>query len=283
MFQKAVKSKSKLRLAVFGISGGGKTMTSLRVAKGMGGKIAFIDTEHGSASKYADRFEFDVVELEKPFTVDKYIEAIKAAEDQGYDILIIDSLSHAWQQLLEEVEKLANAKYKGNSFRAWGEGTPTQKRFIEALLSFKGHMIATMRSNTEYSVEEGGKGVKRIGTKAEQGKNIEFEFDMLMELTEEHLCHVIKDRTGKFQDAIIDKPDEKFGEQLIAWLNDGDEKPKPRGNKTKVIEYFKTAKSEKDIISAEKNLEKYSWTDSETKEIMTVIENRISQLKEKSA
>jgi len=226
IFKKATKSKSKLRLAIFGISGSGKTYTALEIAKGMGGKIAVLDTEHGSASKYADRFEFDVAEMEKPFSIEKYIKFIKNAEQVGYNILIIDSLSHAWQELLEMIDKLSETKYKGNNWRAWSEGTPIQRNFIDTLLSYNGHILATMRSKTEYAVtnDNGKTNIKRIGTAAEQGKNIEYEFDMLIEMTEEHHCRVLKDRTGKFQDKIITKPDKSFGEQLIAWLNEGVEK-----------------------------------------------------------
>jgi hypothetical protein len=196
-----------------------------------------LDTEHGSASKYADRFDFDVAEMPKPYTIAKYTQFIKNAEQAGYTILIIDSLSHAWQELLEMIDRLTETKYKGNNWRAWSEGTPIQREFIDTLLSFNGHILATMRSKTEYAVtNDGGKtNIKRVGTAAEQGKNIEYEFDMLIEMTEEHHCRVIKDRTGKFQDTIITKPDKAFGEKLIAWLNEGADKP----NKPSFIEELK--------------------------------------------
>lgn len=222
-FSKATKQKSKLRAAVFGIAGSGKTFSALSIASGMGGKIAAIDTEHGSMSKYSDRFSFDVLELTKPFSIEKYVQAIRDAEKNGYDVLIIDSLSHAWQELVAEVEKLAETKYHGNTFRAWGEGTPRQREFIDALLSFRGHVIATMRSKTEYVMTEtnGKKEIKRAGLSAEQGKNIEYEFDVLLEMSEEHTCRVLKDRSGKFQDRLIPKPGAEFGAELKAWLDDG--------------------------------------------------------------
>ena len=143
-FSKATKRQAHGRIALFGPSGAGKTFTALRVAKGLGGRIALIDTERGSASKYADRFDFDVLELPK-FTLDIYQQAMEAAAKAGYDVLIIDSLSHGWQELIEEVDRLAKAKYRGNTWSAWSEGTPKQRRFIEALLSYPGHVIATMR------------------------------------------------------------------------------------------------------------------------------------------
>lgn len=150
-FQKASKSKSKLRLAIFAPAGGGKSRTSLSIAKGLGGKVAVIDTERGSASKYADRFDFDVCELLEP-TIDNYVKTINDAI--GYDVLIIDSLSHGWADLLQEVEKIAQAKFRGNTWSAWSEGTPKQRKLVDAILSYPGHVIATMRVKTEWTVQQ---------------------------------------------------------------------------------------------------------------------------------
>jgi len=220
-FRKATKEQARLRLALFGPSGSGKTYTALRLATGMGGRIAVIDTERGSASKYADRFDFDVLELPQ-FTIETYCQAIDAAA--GYAILIIDSLTHGWHELLAEVDKIANAKYRGNTWSAWSEGTPKQRQLVDALLSFDGHIIATMRTRTEWTIQKDQNGramPTRVGLAPEQGKGIEYEFDLLMELSPEHVACVIKDRTGKFQDKLIDKPGEDFGAELAAWLKDG--------------------------------------------------------------
>lgn len=224
-FKRATKQQSKLRCALFGPSGSGKTYSALRVATGMGGKIALIDSERGSASKYADRFTFDVVELNNK-NIDDYCTWINNANKEEYNVLIIDSLTHGWHQLLEEIEKLARAKYSGNTWSAWSEGTPKQKRLIESILSFDGHIIATMRVKTEWTTEKDDKGRNkpvRVGLSPEQGKGIEYEFDLLIELTPEHFANVLKDRTGKYQDATFEKPDENFGKELIEWLNDGEE------------------------------------------------------------
>jgi hypothetical protein len=226
-FKKASKEKSKLRCAIFGPSGAGKTYSALRIATGIADKIALIDTERGSASKYADRFDFDVVDLDRK-GIDDYIEFIKKA--YAYDVLIIDSLSHGWEELLEDVDKLAKIKYRGNSFSAWSEGTPKQRKLINAILDFPGHIIATMRSRTEWTSEtytdnNGNRKNKpnRVGLNPIQGKNIEFEFDLLLEMNIDNFMTVIKDRTGKFQHEVIEKPDENFGKELLAWLNDGKE------------------------------------------------------------
>jgi len=255
MFKKASKKQSKLRLAVSGVSGAGKTYTALRIASGMSKKIALIDTEYGSASKYGDIFSFDTLDL-KVATIDKYIGAIKEAGSLGYEVLIIDSLSHAWDFLLEEVDKIAKSKYNGNSFRAWSEGTPMQKNFINAILSSPCHIIATMRVKTEYVVESNSKGKmapRKVGLSPRQREGLEYEFDMLMEGNHEHYFHISKDRTSKFQDKIIEKPDEKFGKELIDWLNTGEDEVAIKKEllieeRTILIDKIMKATKEKDIM-----------------------------------
>lgn len=232
-FQKAVKEQVRLRLAIYGPAGAGKTASALRIAHGIGGRIAFIDTENYSASRYADGlnyaggfvpFNFDVVSLRKP-TIEHYVEAIQAAENAGYNILIIDSLSHGWQELLEDIDNLTENKYKGNSWRAWSEGTPKQKSFIRTITQSNMHIISTMRAKTEWETVKDERTNKirpvRIGLAPEQGKGIEYEFDMLMEINDSHYATIIKDRSGKFQDMEIHCPDEKFGKELAEWLTQG--------------------------------------------------------------
>jgi hypothetical protein len=227
-FKKATKQQAKLRMAIFGPSGAGKTYTALRVATGIGGKIAVIDTERGSASKYSDRFDFDVLELEDA-NINVYQQAIQAAAQGGYNILIMDSLSHAWQELLIEIDKLASTKFSGNTWAAWSKGTPKQRQFIDAILQYPGHIIATMRVKTEWVEGErnGKKTYTRVGLNPEQGKGIEYEFDLLLEMSVDHVGMVAKDRTGKFQDKTIDKPSEDFGRDLAAWLSDGAKREDP--------------------------------------------------------
>jgi len=228
-FKKATKEQARLRLALFGPSGSGKTYSALRIAAGLGGSIAVIDTERGSASKYADRFEFDVLELETR-NITTYRQAIEAANQAGYNVLIIDSLTHAWQELLADIDKIAKGRYGGNRWSAWSDGTPMQNNLIDTLLTCNCHIIATMRSKTEWAVQQDEKGkVKpvRMGLAPEQGKGIEYEFDMLMEISPDHSAVIIKDRTGKYQDEMIELPDEEFGTALANWLSDG-AAPQPR-------------------------------------------------------
>ena len=249
-FEKATKEKSLLRSALFGPSGSGKTFTALRIATGMrkatGGRIGLIDSERGSASKYADRFDFDVCDLNER-DINAYEKAIESAKEAGYKVLVIDSGTHPWQELLGEIDKMARARFGGNKWSAWAEGTPKQRQFVEAILSYPGHVIMTMRSKTEWSFDRDERTGKnrptRVGLAPEQGKGIEYEFDLLLELTTDHLCTVIKDRTGKFQDRMIEKPGEDFGEELVAWLGEGsDRKPKPvfstKAQRKQIVELF---------------------------------------------
>lgn len=227
MFKKATKTGSRLWCALFGPAGSGKTFTALRIATGIGGSIAVIDTERGSASKYADRFNFDVCEL-NDYRIESYLKALEAAT--AYDIVIIDSLTHSWQELLAEIAVIAKRPNVKNSFAAWAEGTPKQRRFINRMLNGSQHVIATMRSNTEWQTCNDGGKLKpvRIGLKPEQGKEIEFEFDILLQLDEQHVAYVLKDRSGRYPNAYaIESPGEEFGRDLINWLMSDSLPPPP--------------------------------------------------------
>ena len=224
IFSKATKHDTHIKAAIFGPSGAGKTYTSLRIAGGIDKMIgnkgtALIDTEARSASKYADRFDFDTIDLAEP-TPENYALAIRAAESAGYGVLIIDSLSHGWEELLAEVDRLA-ASNKNNRFNPWSKITPRQREFVKALLGAKIHIIATMRSKTEWTINTDARGrmsPTRLGLKPNQGKDIEYEFDMLLQMDTAHSITVIKDRSSIFQDRDIAEPGESFGEELVKWL-----------------------------------------------------------------
>ena len=226
-FEKAERTNLYLRCALFGPSGGGKTMTGLRMAKGiaekMGLPFAVIDTESRSASKYADRFDFHVDDLEEK-TIDHYLASMETAKNEGYKVLFIDSLTHAWRELTDEADRLTLRSENKNSFIPWKVLGPKQKRLVNAILNYPGHIITTMRSKTEWVIGEGKNGKTKpikLGLAPEQGKGIEFEFDLLIEMDQHHVATVTKDRTGKFQDAEIEKPGEEFGVALYDWLTSG--------------------------------------------------------------
>ncbi|HEN8732001.1 ATP-binding protein [Pseudomonas putida] len=222
MFKKAERKQAKLRLALAGPSGSGKTMSALLMAKGLGGRIAVIDTEHGSASLYADIADFDVLELHAPYSPERYAEAITAAEQAGYSVLIIDSYSHEWTGsggCLESNEKLAHQKFKGNTWAAWNETTPRHRKLTDKILTSPLHIICTMRSKTE-TVQGEGKKVIKLGMKSEQRDGTDYEFTVVLDITHDgHAAIASKDRTKLF-----DQPEvisEDTGRRLLAWLNDG--------------------------------------------------------------
>ncbi len=223
--RKATRKKAKLRLALIGPTGSGKTMSALKLAFGMGGKIGIVDTENGSADLYAHLGDYDVITLEKPYTVLKYREAISAFEREKYDTIIVDSLSHAWAGaggLLEKQGNLA-AKPGANSYAAWREVTPDHNALVEALLTSPAHIIATMRVKTEYVLEtnERGKQVPRkVGLQPVQRDGMEYEFTIVMDVDANHKASASKDRTTLFN-GWYDTISEDTGRKLRDWLEAG--------------------------------------------------------------
>lgn len=227
-FTKAERKKSKLRLALAGPSGSGKTYGALLVAKGLGGKIAVIDTEKGSASLYSDLVDFDVLELEPPYSPSNYVSAVKLAEKCGYDVVIIDSITHEWTGsggCLEMNEETAKAKYRGNTWSAWNDTKAKHRVFIDTLLSCQAHIIVTMRSKTETAQVEvnGKKQVQKLGMKSEQNDGIEYEFTTVLDLIHDgNFALPSKDRTGLFApDCNPFKLSEDIGRKLAEWLDSG--------------------------------------------------------------
>lgn len=226
-FQKATRKQAKLRLALTGPSGSGKTYSALLMASGMGGKIAVIDTERSSASLYSHLVEFDALDLAPPYTPERFIQAIEAAEEAGYDILVVDSITHEWSGVggcLELVDEVARSKYKGNSWSAWNDITPRHRSFLDKMMASNLHIIATMRSKTDTAqVDEGGrKRVVKLGMKSEQRDGAEYEFTIVLDLVHDgHFATASKDRTGLF--AGDPKPiSAETGQRVIDWLNSGE-------------------------------------------------------------
>lgn len=226
-FKKAVKAESKLRMALAGPSGAGKTFTALSIATAMAGDgengVAVIDTERGSASKYSDLFQFDVLELES-FHPDRYIEAIQAAETAGYHVLVIDSITHEWNGMdgvLEQIDKICQ-RDKCTSIQAWAKATPMHRRFIDAMLSANVHIIVTMRSKMGVSIDKDERGkttVQKVGMEAEQRNGIEYEFDVVGDLDRDNTMVVGKSRCVALAGQVIRKPGAQIAATLAEWLH----------------------------------------------------------------
>jgi hypothetical protein len=232
-FKKATKAAAKLRLGLIGPAGSGKTYTALRIAHGLGGRIAVVDTERGSASLYAGErgIDFDVIELDT-YEVERFIDAIKDAAAGGYSTIIIDSLSHAWAGkggILEFVDKAGKRNTGGGNFGAWRDATPRHNALVDAILGAPLHVICTLRSKVEYVVENvGGRNqVRKVGLQPVQRDGLEYEFTVVGDVTQEHDLLVTKTRAAFLKDAVIREAGEELGQQLSAWLADGEVAPPP--------------------------------------------------------
>lgn len=230
LFTKATKAEAKARVAITGPSGSGKTYSALTWAKVLaeGGKVAVIDTERDSAKLYADRFDFDALSMSAPYHPDRIVEALKVAEDEGYAVVVVDSLTHFWNGsggILELVDQ-AGAANRGNNFSGWKVATPIQQRMVDAILAFNGHIITTMRAKTEWSLErnENGKiSPKKVGLAPQQRDGIEYEYTLFLEMDTEHRTIVGKTRCESLADKVFAPNNASDGaEQFLNWLKAGD-------------------------------------------------------------
>lgn len=226
--RKAERKKAKLRLGIAAPSGAGKTYSALLLAFGMGGKIGLIDTEHGSGDLYAHLGDYDIISIEAPYTVSKYVQAIKAFEQAGYTTIIIDSLSHAWAGdggLLDKQGKMADRGT--NSFAAWRTITPEHNALVDSMLKSPCHIIATMRAKQEYVLELDSKGKqapKKVGMAPVQREGMEYEFTVMLDVDMNHIASASKDRTGLF-DGQLFKVGIETGANLLGWLETGADVP----------------------------------------------------------
>lgn len=220
-FVKATRKQIKLKLAVTGAAGSGKTYSALRLAHGLGSKVAVIDTENGSASLYSDKFAFDTLDMTPPFTHEKFIAAIRDAEAGGYDTLVIDSASHFWEGVLEYKSKL-DAR-GGNSYTNWNDAGQKFKGILDAVLQSKMHVICCMRSKMDYVQEKDDRGkttIKKVGLAPIMRDGIQYEFTTVWDVDQNHCAQSSKDRTGLFGDG-IEQITEEHGKRLLKWLESG--------------------------------------------------------------
>jgi len=213
-------------VALIGPTGSGKTYSALKIATGLGGRIGLVDTENGSSEKYSDHFDFEV--LKPPnFSPETYVDAIHVAEREGFDILIIDSLSHAWNGpggALEMVDQAAR-RFKGNSYAGWRDVTPKHNALVHAMVNCKCHLIVTMRSKTAYEQDRDKNGklqVRKIGLAPIQRDGVEYEFDLVCDIDADHVLCITKSRCFELADEVITKPGEEFGKRIGEWLSDGE-------------------------------------------------------------
>jgi hypothetical protein len=213
------RKNSKIKVAVSGGSGSGKTYSALLVAYGITGdwgKIAVIDTENGSANLYAHLGDYKVFSMEVPFSPEKYIHAINVCEQAGIEVVIIDSISHCWENLLA-----SHAAMTGNSFVNWNKITPRYNAFVQKILQSNCHVICTMRTKQDYNLtEKDGKLVpQKAGKKVIMREGINYEFTVVMEMDINHRAKITKDRTGIFSNQTEFVPSFETGKIILEWCN----------------------------------------------------------------
>jgi energy-coupling factor transporter ATP-binding protein EcfA2 len=215
--QIAQRKNAKIKMAIQGPSGSGKTYSSLLLAYGITkdwSKIAVVDTENHSADLYSSLGPYYVLCLSSPFTPEKYIEALQLCERSGIEVLILDSITHSWEYLLDYHSNLP-----GNSFTAWAKVTPRHNAFVQAILQSPMHIICTIRTKQDYVlVEKNGKQVpEKVGLKSIQRDGLDFEFTLVFDLDIKNNASTSKDRTGLF----FGKPEHKIttltGEMISQW------------------------------------------------------------------
>jgi len=215
------RKQAKIKLAIQGCAGSGKTYSSLLLAFGITNnwsKIAVIDSENGSADLYAHLGQYNVLNLNNNYSPENYIEAIAICEKADIEVIIIDSLSQSWDFLLQ-----CHSEMVGNSFTNWGKITPRQNAFIQKILQSKCHIICTMRTKQDYVLSErNGKMVpEKVGLKAIMREGIDYEFTIVFDIDMKHIANISKDRTGLF----MGKPEFTIssvtGKRILDWCNSG--------------------------------------------------------------
>lgn len=230
-FVDAKREQSRLRLAMMGPAGAGKTYSLLLMMKGIVGdwaKVFLIDTERGSAALYehlcGDGPRFKVFRMDAPYSPARYRDAIKAAEEAGAQGIIIDSLSHAWEGEGGALDRVDAASSKsGNSYTAWKDVTPDHRSMVDAILQSPCHVACAMRSKQEYVLEPNDKGKmvpRRVGLAPVQRSGMEFEFTIFLDIDDSHFATATKDRTGLL-DGKRFKPTVEAGQAMKKWLEQG--------------------------------------------------------------
>jgi hypothetical protein len=220
--RKSERKQAKIKLALQGSAGSGKTYSSLLLAKGLTNddftKVAIIDTENGSADLYAHLGQYNVLTLKPPFTPEKYIEAINICLRANMEVIILDSISQVWDELLDFHSKLS-----GNSFTNWNKVTPRQKAFVDKILQADAHIIATMRTKQDYVLnQKDGKYIpEKVGLKAVQRDGVDYEFTLVLDIDIKHFALASKDRTNLFSSKPEFIINVSTGRKIREWCEQG--------------------------------------------------------------
>ncbi|GIN74001.1 hypothetical protein J14TS2_44760 [Bacillus sp. J14TS2] len=239
--KKARREKQKAIIGFIGPSGSGKTVSALRTAYGMmneaypdaseeelWAKIGLADTEHSRSLLYwNEQFDdmrigdFVHIDFDAPYTTERYNGAVKSLKAAGCEVIVIDSLSHNWQGEGGIIE--THSHMSGNSFQNWGKLSSETTDLIKTLTRNDVHILCTLRTKTEYALEENEKGKmapKKIGTKPVQKDELEYEFMINFIVNMDHTAETSKDNTRLFEGQVF-QITEDAGRKLYKWLELG--------------------------------------------------------------
>lgn len=226
----AKREQIYVKALIGGPSGSGKSYSALRVATGIasregeGTKIGYIGTEGMRDKLYASEFDYDLISLDE-YDPEHYEGALDAFLDAGYKVIIVDSMTHLWNWVQDQVQAATSTGRNDNSFQMWGKYKKFNKKFIEKILLAQAHIIVTGRGKDEYVLEQNAKGKmapRKVGVGVQQDKDIEYEYMVTWMLDQDtHIAEVAKDNTHIFEGK-LKVLDEKAGEALFDWANDGD-------------------------------------------------------------
>ena len=217
-FVPAEKSQLKAKVMISGAAGSGKTMAALELASALGSRVAVIDTENGSAALYSDKYKFEMLNLQPPYPPEDFVQAIKVAENSGFDVIVVDGITPEWSGsggCLDLHTKL------GGRFQDWAKITPRHRSFIQKILECSTHIICTCRSKQGYAMDEQSKKVTKLGMAPEQRDGLDYEMTLVFNIINQtHLAEATKDRTGLFdgKQFLISK---NTGLEILEWLNSG--------------------------------------------------------------
>ncbi len=221
--RKAERRNAKIKLALQGPSGSGKTYSALKIAKGLTelNYVAVIDTENHSADLYDHLGAYNVIDVVKPYSPEKYIEAIQEAVNAGMKVIIIDSLSHEWEGEGGVLD--IHSQMAGNSFTNWAKVTPRHNALVQAILNADAHIIATFRTKQDYVLtDKNGKMVpEKVGLKSVTRDGMDYEFTIVFDIDIAHHCTASKDRTGLFVQDLPFRADEITGKRILNWCESG--------------------------------------------------------------
>lgn len=277
---KAVRQKRPARILICGPSGSGKTMTALRIAHGLcpeGGRILLLDTERGSAKLYSNVCDFDTADL-PDYHYDTYINAVNEAAELGYDVLVVDSASHAWAELLDQHNKM-----QGNSFANWGKIGGKYDELVKTLVNYPKHIIVTCRAKMKYEQND-KKQVTPIGLDPIMRDGFEYEFDLYGMIDIDHNMTIRKTRIEQFADKIINKPGATLGHDIAEWLNAGADVPEaPKAPKVQKVWRYKIDSANPETLPKivkllEENAEYVTYADGihvSTKEFKQLVNYRV--------